>query len=301
MPETGDIRVSLCGGDRRPWSGGPVNLRLIDPFSQTEKVLVDHRTGAGVNSVLLERAPADRGQNYSLLASADGCRDAGLYPVKPLAGREIQAALMLVPSRPAPDLASFSFAALEAVSAKFHQALTAAGITEAAFAALPPERIAGALNVEAKLRGTSLAGARAVDFVVRAGGPEHQGTDSVEQDRIFAWVDKTMPAKVREDIRQSKQKSFRELDEAENEVFHRGYPVSFKQRVPFGSLQLSFARRAGDNDLLAADIDIDLFTDIGHFGEVLRNHILSQKTDPFTVYRMLFDQGIVPLYTLAAG
>jgi hypothetical protein len=65
----------------------------------------------------------------------------------------------------------------------------------------------------------------------------------------------------------------------------------------FCSLQLSFAKKA-ENDLLAADIDIDLLTDIGHFGEVIRNKITKMKTDPFSVYVLLFDQGIRPLYTL---
>ena len=52
--------------------------------------------------------------------------------------------------------------------------------------------------------------------------------------------------------------------------------------------------------LLSADIDIDLLTDIGHFGEVIKNKITKLKTDPFTVYTLLFDQGIRPLYTLKA-
>jgi len=62
-------------------------------------------------------------------------------------------------------------------------------------------------------------------------------------------------------------------------------------------LQLSFAKKS-ENGLLAADIDIDLLTDIGHFGEVIKNKITKMKTDPFTVYGLLFDQGIRPLYTL---
>jgi hypothetical protein len=39
-------------------------------------------------------------------------------------------------------------------------------------------------------------------------------------------------------------------------------------------------------------------TDIGHFGEVIRNKVTQMKTDPYTVYALLFDQGINPLYTL---
>ena len=296
MPDTGNIRVSIFGGDRQPWTGDSVTLKLVDPFSQKKKILVDHDTQPGVNDVVLEKAPADSGQNYAILATTGGHRDAGIYPVKPLPGQEVSAAVMLVRNRPAVNLSGFSFGALQNTSPRFHQAMVNAGITEAEFLALKPERIAGALNVEAKLRKTMLAGTPAVDRVARIGGPGNEGTAALNQDRIFASVDPTMPDLVRQE-----GNAFLELLEFENELFHAGYPVSFKQRVSFGSLQLSFAKQPGDNNLLAADIDIDLFTDIGHFGEVIKNHITKTKTDPFTVYRLLFDQGIAPLYTLATA
>ncbi len=298
MPDTGAIRVNLSGGDRRPWTGGAVTIRLVDPFSPQKLILARHRTKPGVSEVLFQDVPADRGQNYSLLANAKGRRDAGRFPVKPLVGQEIQVSLMLLPEDPVPDLTGFSYARLEAVSEEFHGALTRVGIGEDDFRALSPERIAGALNIEAKLRATPLAARPAIDFLARIGSPEDSGTDALRQDRILCWVDPAMAEAVRREIEQSDPKSFHELAEFENEIFHAGYPVSFKQRVPFASLQLSFAARPGDNNLLAADIDIDLYTDIGHFGEVLRNHLLRSRTDPYTVYRMLFDQGIEPLYTL---
>jgi len=47
-----------------------------------------------------------------------------------------------------------------------------------------------------------------------------------------------------------------------------------------------------------SDVDIDLFTDIGHLGEVVRNRLTSVPTDPYTVYVQLFDQRIFPLYVM---
>lgn len=135
-----------------------------------------------------------------------------------------------------------------------------------------------------------------MQFVKTIGGPEHKGKEAIRQDRLYAWVDPGMPEQVRAEIEASH--TFHELPEWANEMFHAGYPVSFKQRVPFGSLQLSFAERPETDGLLAADIDIDLFTDIGHFGEVLKNRITRQKTDPYTVYVQLFHQSIFPLYVL---
>ncbi len=300
MPDKGDIQVSIFAADRQLWRGGSVTVKLIDPFSQSKRALVDRDLQAGTNTVKLMDVLADRGQNYAILAGADGYRDAGIFPVKPIPGQQVEARLMLVRKRPALNLAGFSFQALQNASPPFHDALLAAGITEQDFLDLPEPRIAGALNIEAKLRQTTLAGRRAVDLVARIGSPDPEiaGAAALRQDRIFAFTDPSMPDLVRQEI-QADGSSFRELLEFENEIFHSGYPISFKQRVPFGSLQLSFAGTVGDNNLRAADIDIDLMTDVGHWGEVMRNHLLRQKTDPFTVYRLLFDQGIAPLYQLA--
>lgn len=293
MANTGDISVTIYRADRQLWDGASVNLRLMDPFSDTEKILVDHDTKSGTPSVLLKGAPADKGQNYVIFATTNGHRDAGIFPVKPIAGGVQHAAVMLVPDNPVPDFSGFSYAQLNERSPRFKEALEAGGITQDMLLNLTPDgdkRIAGTLNVEAKLRNTMLAGKRAVEFIKTI-----DGVSGLNQDRIVGKVDATMPDRVRNEINASR--TFLELFEWENEIFHEGYPVSFKQRVPFGSLQLSFAKEAS-GDLLAADIDIDLFTDVGHFGEVVRNHFTKQKTDPFTVYVQLFDQRIFPIYLL---
>jgi hypothetical protein len=203
---------------------------------------------------------------------------------------------MLIPKNPVPDFSGFSYERLNERSPKFKEALDTSGITEEMFLSLSPDkdkRIAGTLNLEAKLRSTILAGKAAVEFLKRI-----DGSSGLNQDRILVKVDPNMPASVRSEINTSR--SFLELMEWENEIFHAGYPLSFKQRVPFGSLQLSFAKEPS-GDLLSADIDIDLYTDVGHFGEVIRNRVTKQKTDPFTVYVQLFDQRIFPLYLLKAA
>ncbi|MBK5293778.1 MAG: hypothetical protein JJE04_19125 [Acidobacteriia bacterium] len=293
MARTGEVLLGIYGPDRKPWAGGAVTVQLLDPFSQTKKVAARRRMKAGSDSLLVEKIPADAGQRYSLLVSADGFEDTGLYPVKPEPGKRLNMAAMLVPEKAKPNLEEFSYAALSATSPAFHAALTGAGMDEAQFRALKPEQIAGALNIEAKLRNTLIAGSQGIDFIREIGGGV---PDPIRPDRIFAYVDADMPAKVREEIREDG--TFRELDESLNEAFHRGFPISFKQQVTFGSLQLSFAAAASANGLLQADIDIDLLTDVGHFGEVFLNYLLKQKTNPFTVYRLLFDQGIAPMYTV---
>jgi hypothetical protein len=199
---------------------------------------------------------------------------------------------MLIPNDPIPDFSKFNYNELKLRSPQFHDALSG-NIPEADFLGLAngdPKfgaiRMATLLNIEAKLRATSLKQGSAVDFIRSI-----DNLDSCERDRIKARVADNMPANVRG------LKTFNELSEDLNELNHKGFPVSFKEKVAFCSLQLSFAKK-GENGQLSSDIDIDLLTDIGHFGEVIKNKITKLKTDPFTVYVLLFDQGIRPLYTL---
>ncbi|HSR69888.1 MAG TPA: hypothetical protein VLU25_18310 [Acidobacteriota bacterium] len=138
-------------------------------------------------------------------------------------------------------------------------------------------RLCCALNIEAKLH--HLFGRN--DVVTQI--------EEARRDRIICKVN-LHP----EDIENAKS-DFSKVPAWANRVLHEGFPVSFKEKVPEGSLQVSLTE-----DWKRADIDIDLFTMVGHFGEVLRNRITDQKTDPQVVYRQLFDQGIHPLYTLSS-
>ena len=200
--------------------------------------------------------------------------------------------MMLVRNHPEPDFSGFTYKKLRTASREFHQALSQ-NITEETFVGLGDAdakfgraRIASLLNIEAKLRATTLKLGKAATYVKLI-----EKVECCERDRVKAFVDPRMPDHV------AAHDDFTELNEDLNEMNHKGFPVSFKEKVPFGSLQLSFAKKPGESGL-DADIDIDLFTDIGHFGEVIKNKITKMKTDPFTVYVLLFDQGVRPLYTL---
>ena len=295
MAGAGTINVSVFNAARQPWAGPEVRLVLTDPFADSgRKGLVDKTLKKGTNRVALEGVPADAGLRYILFLDAAGHRGHSVFPLKPAPGGATPVNVMLVPNDPVPNFASFSYQELQLRSPQFHGALSG-GVSEGDFLGLPKSdgkfglaRMAAILNVEAKLRATALRQGKAVDYVRAI-----KGLDCCERDRVKAEVAADMPAQVRG------LKTFVELNEDLNEMNHRGFPVSFKEKVAFASLQLSFARRAQDG-LLSADIDIDLLTDIGHFGEVVRNKVTRLKTDPFTVYALLFDQGIRPLYTLKA-
>ena len=290
---TGTIKISVFDGSRQLWHGPQVRLRLTDPFTNSSnKTLVDETMKKGVNTISLTEVPADAGQRYILFVDADKHRSHSVFPVKPRPGEEVPLNIMLVTNNPVPDFSKFSYNELKVRSPQFHQALSA-NITESAFRDLAKNdedfgliRMATLLNIEAKLRATALKQGNAVDFIRTI-----PSVDSLERDRIKALVADNMPTNVRG------LKTFNELNEDLNELNHKGFPMSFKEKVAFCSLQLSFAKK-GEAGQLGSDIDIDLLTDIGHFGEVIKNKITKLKTDPFTIYVLLFDQNIRPLYTL---
>jgi hypothetical protein len=295
MTGTSTINVSVFNAARQPWAGPEVRLVLTDPFiNASNKKLVDKTLKKGTNRIALEGVPADAGQRYILFLDAEKHRSHSVFPLKLAPDAPTPVNVMLVPNDPVPNFASFNYHELQLRSPQFHGALSE-GVAEGEFLGLPKSdgkfglaRMAAILNIEAKLRATALKQGKAVDYVrvIRSLG-------CCECDRIKAEVAADMPAQVRGLM------TFGELNEDLNELNHKGFPVSFKEKVAFASLQLSFARKAQDG-LLSADIDIDLLTDIGHFGEVIRNKVTKMKTDPFTVYNLLFDQGIRPLYTLKA-
>lgn len=293
MASTGSIMVSLFDGAQKPWQGPAVRLVLMDPFTgSSNKKILDITVKKGLSNMLLEGVPTDAGQLYILLVDADQHRDHSVFPVKPIPNTVLSKNIMLVRNQPVPNFSGFNYHELQLRSPQFHDALRQT-IPEADLLNLPNSdskfgniRLAALLNIEAKLRATTLRTGRAVDFIRGV-----KDLDSVERDRIKVGVAPEMPSNVKG------LKSFGELNEDLNELNHKGFPVSFKEKVAFCSLQLSFAKKA-ENGALAADIDIDLLTDIGHFSEVIKNKITKMKTDPFTVYALLFDQNIRPLYTL---
>jgi hypothetical protein len=293
MASTSKLNVTIFDASRNLWRGPEVRLVLTDPFTNsTNKKLVDINVKKGINNVVIDSVPTDAGQRYILFVNADNHRSHAVFPVKPLPDAETPINIMLIPNDPVPNFSDFTYNELKLKSPQFHSALSK-NISESDFLGLATSdaefgaiRMSALLNIEAKLRATALKQGNAVDFI-----RPFKNLEACERDRIKVDVAADMPGNVKG------LKTFTELNPDLNELNHKGFPVSFKQKVAFCSLQLSFAK-AAENGLLAADIDIDLLTDIGHFGEVIKNKITKMKTDAFSIYVLLFDQGIRPLYTL---
>lgn len=292
MASTSTIALNVFNADRNPWVGPEVKIELSNPFINTSDKKVRTKIPKGKSNLILTNIKADAGQVYMLLVGADKHRDQIVFPVKPVADVVTAINIMLIPNNPVPDFSGFSYNELKSRSPQFHSALSES-ISEKDLLGLPnvdkdfgAVRLAAFLNIEAKLRATVLKVGHATDYIQL-----FKSLDGLERDRIKVEVGADMPKNVKG------SKAFTELNPDLNEMNHKGFPVSFKEKVAFCSLQLSFAKKA-EGGMLAADVDIDLLTDIGHFGEVIRNKVTKMKTDPFTVYGLLFDQGIRPLYTL---
>lgn len=293
MASTGSLKVSIFDASRQLWRGPEVRLVLTDPFTNSSnKKLVNKTMKKGINIIALEGIPTDAGQRYILFVDANNHRSHAVFPVKPVSNSETPLNIMLIPNNPVPNFTSFNYKDLQMRSPQFHGALSE-NVSETDFLGLAKSdakfgqsRMAALLNIEAKLRATTLKAGKAVDYLRGI-----ENLDCCERDRLKAQVADDMPGNVKG------LKTFNELSEDLNEMNHKGFPVSFKEKVAFCSLQLSFAKKAV-NGRLEADIDIDLLTDIGHFGEVVKNKITKTKTDPYNIYVLLFDQGIRPLYTL---
>lgn len=293
MTTTAKINVGLFDGAGNKWNGPAATVILRDPFSSSDnKMMRKVEVPRGKNMVGISEVAADAGQRYIIFVDADGHRSHAVFPVKPRPKTVTSVRMMLIRNDPEPDFSKFNFKKLHTQSPEFHDALSK-NITESDLLGLAKSdakfgrvRIAALLNIEAKLRAQSLklgSGSSYVKLIEKI--------ECCERDRIKVLVKPQMPAHVAE------LDNFGELNEDLNELNHAGFPVSFKEKTPFGSLQLSFAKDAVQNSL-AADIDIDLFTDIGHFGEVVKNKITKTKTDPFSIYVQLFDQNVRPLYAL---
>jgi hypothetical protein len=281
MPPKGNINLTMYSADRTLWSHGKVRLQVIDPFSDSEKLMAEDTVRGP--TALLENVLADKGRIYAILASAEGYRDAGIYPVKARANGLVQAAVMLMPEKARFGFPQPLLPRLKTYSPLFWAALVEGGITDAGLLEdIEPERVACALNIEAKLRNTRVMGTPAMEFVKGI-----QGVEGIGRDKLHVKVDKTIIEKLRLELEAG---NFLELPTGAGTG-----RTGFKQRIPFGSLQILFSEKT-TGEFLDAEVDIDLWAGIEPFGKFLRSVISRQIMDSFTVYRHLFDQRIFPHY-----
>jgi hypothetical protein len=297
------LTVILYGCDRHLWNGGPLEIRVDDVFaSGGPKGLYTGRTNQPLVDLRLE-LPFDAGQVYGLTFSAPRHRPAWqlirrqdfLRGADQVEADDSILRLMLVPDSPGTTDVPLGFERLQQIASPF--AVPGAGVDAHTFEQLDVAAQMAFLNIEAKLRETSIDGAPLLSFV--------RAISHVAVDRVFLLFDAALKPRMAPSrdfagaAGHGAPKDHPEL---------QAHPDSWKHtRFSEGNVQLSFTRDASPlpgasppSMVHSADVDIDLGRGLAHAREWLVNNVFQpgHKTNQSLVYGLLYSQGILPKYTL---
>ncbi len=295
------LTIVLYGCDRNIWSGGPLQLQITDVFAAGgPKPLYEGRSEAATIELRLE-LPFDAGQVYGFTFSAPGHRPAWQLVRRldfiraggKVEGDDLILRLMLVPDSPGTTDLPKAFDQLRQIASPF--AASGVGITAEVYEGLDVAAKMAFLNLEAKLRETSLNGSPLMTFV--------KGVSHVAVDRVFVLFDPALK------LLMPRASDFADAPghKAPKSLPHLpDHPDSWKH-VGFseGNIQLSFSKDAAliggaSSNVHSADVDIDLGRGLAHAKEWLENNVFKpgHKTNQALVYGLLYAQGILPRYTL---
>ena len=284
---TGSLMVNIFDGTRQPIGAGTqILLRVID--GNQKKILNQFYTAA---NILVEGLPIynNLGDNYTVLVSADGYKDAGFTPVKMLAGTEQSIGLMLLPSN-----GSFNFHdALWPTLKQTHPNFIALLAHGAADDNAAQDRYSQLLEKEPKSLASFFNLATAMSAInLPVGTPltyikEVIWDNSFAQDRFFGYAD---PEIIEQIKTATVQGEF--APEFDPSIFHGTATRSWKQ-IQFGeaNVQLTFhendpTKQIDGINCVKIEPDIDYYKDPGaHFVlEVAVNGLTHSLTDPKQVY-----------------
>jgi hypothetical protein len=295
------LTVIVYGCDRKTWGGGPLQLRISDIFAAGgPRLLYEGRAEQSTIELQLQ-LPFDAGQVYGLTFSAPGHRPAWQL-VRRIdfirGGGQIEVddiilRLMLVPDAPGTSDLPQAFERLRQMASPF--AAPGTGITADAYEALDVAAKMALLNVEAKLRETSVDGSPLMSFV--------KAITHVAVDRVFLLFDPALKARMPRASEFAGAPGHGAPRQAPQLPAH---PDSWKHvRFSEGNIQLSFSKEAaligGSASLVhSADVDIDLGRGLAHAKEWLENNVFrpGHKTNQALVYAQMYAHGILPRYTL---
>lgn len=295
------VTVVLYGCDRNIWGGGPLQLRISDVFAAGgPRPLYEGRSEAATMELKLE-LPFDAGQLYGFTFSAPDHRPAWQLVRRldfmraggQVEGDDLILRLMLVPDSPGTTDLPQAFERLQQIASPF--AVKGSGITAETYQALDTAAKMAFLNVEAKLRETSVDGSPLMSFV--------KGVSHVAVDRVFVLFDPALKSRMpraRDFADAPGHKAPKSLPQLPD------HPDSWKHvRFSEGNIQLSFAKDVGpvgggSSMVHSADVDVDLGRGLAHAKEWLENNVFKpgHKTNQSLVYGLLYAQGILPRYTL---
>ena len=248
------------------------------------------------------------GDNYSVMVSADGYKDAGFYPVK-LSNKFVKTLdVMLVPRNP-----GFSFAAAQWSVAKAKYPFLGSDVGDVAgkrryddLLDQTPLGLACFLNLTEAMSDIALPQKTPLDYIRQM---RWDGNFKPARDRFFSYCDAELIHQVR-----AAADAGQFSEEPAPGLLHPGATHSWKQ-VQFGeaNVQLTFHEGAADRvtidgmDCVTLEVDIDYYRDtLAHFFlEVTVNKLTHALTDPVEVYVLRWMAGrmagvpeFAPLYTV---
>jgi hypothetical protein len=284
-PDKAQIRLKVYDGARQPFTEKRrVLLRVhngqtTDSFTKTLNTK-SLNEGELILSVDFFDNFAD---NYTVVVSADGYRDAGFFPMKVSPTVVQDLSLMLVPNEP-----SFQFDPWDVLAVKHPKIAEFLSLTPVADSA--HDNYAAAVEDHPKETASLLNLGTAMSQILLANGTPLDYFRSIEwatfaQDRFFGYVTPELVAEVRATV---PQKLF--APELDPQFFHGDATSSFKE-VRFGeaNVQLTFHERdqktIGDDLCVRAEPDMDYYKDLGAHTllEVIANHLTNSLTDPVQV------------------
>jgi hypothetical protein len=295
------VTVILYGCDRNIWRGGPLQLRISDVFAAGgPRLLYEGRSEEAALELKLQ-LPFDAGQVYGFTFSAPGHRPAWqlvrrldfIRAAEQIEVDDLILRLMLMPDAPGTSDLPQAFERLQQIASPF--AAPGSGVTAEAYRELDVPAQMAFLNIEAKLRETSVDGSPLIAFV--------KGVSHVAVDRVFVLFDPALKPRM------PRAGDFADAPghKAPRNLVHLpDHPDSWKHvRFSEGNIQLSFSKDAapigGVSQLVhSADVDVDLGRGLAHAREWLENNVFKpgHKTNQALVYAQMYAQGIIPRYTL---
>jgi hypothetical protein len=292
------LTILLYGCDRNLWNGGPLAIDISDVFaSGGPRPLYRGETAVATLELDLE-LPFDAGQLYGMTFSTPNHRPAWRLVRRSdfvrdgVEGNALVLRLMLVPDSPGTSALPDGFRRLLGRGSPF--ATPDSGLDDAMFQSLPTAAQMAFLNIEAKLRDTRVDGAPLLSFV--------RGVRHVAPDRVFLFFEGSLKERIGRTADFAGAPGHRAPTSPPDLPAH---PDSWKhRRFAEGNVQLSFSRDtavgAGNTLLHSADVDIDLGQGLAHVVEWLENNVFrpGHKTNQALVYGLLYDQNILPDYTL---
>ncbi|HKW65099.1 MAG TPA: hypothetical protein VJN89_21265 [Candidatus Acidoferrum sp.] len=309
------ILLNLFDGTRQPIGPGVKNLllRIID--GNQKQLLSDFRRGS--NFQFQVPFYDNFGDSYTVIASADNCKDAGFTPVKVSKTLPQTLDLMLLPNDASFQFANASWANVQQTYPEIH-AILSRGATSGADAKERYENLmedkAPALaclwNLMTAMRDIDLPSGTPLTYLKQLVWEDipDRSIGAPAQDRFYAYADKNLVTQVKLAAQQGEF-----TPELDPHLFHKGATSSYKQ-TEFGeaNVQLTFheedTRTIDGVECVVVEPDIDYYKDLAAHTllEVLANALTGDLTDPKNVYVLRWIAGrragvpeFNPPYTIA--